>query len=171
MNKIKVLVVEDDTLVARMYEKSFNTDEFEVISALSGKQGIEMSKSTRPDIILCDIMMPEPDGMEVLKVIKADPETRNIPVVMLTNLSGKHDAELAMQRGATDYWVKKENDPKMLEQKIKDVIKNLSKVPGQPVQQDQQPQPQASPSVDAQPRTEQSSATVELTPDEGSNQS
>jgi CheY-like chemotaxis protein len=102
----KVLLIEDEDLVARMYEKALKFDGFDVLVALGGEDGIKKVKEFAPDILFLDIMMPEPDGMEVLEKIKADPETKDIPVVMLTNLSGKHDAELAKEKGALDYIVK-----------------------------------------------------------------
>jgi CheY-like chemotaxis protein len=63
-------------------------------------------------------MMPEPDGMEVLEKIKNDPKTKHIPVVILTNLSGKHDSQLAYKNGADDYWIKCDIKPELLGKKI-----------------------------------------------------
>ena len=119
---MKVLIVEDEKLVAKMYEKALKLDDIDVSVALGGAKGLEKVKNEKPDIVLLDIMMPEPDGMEVLTKIKADPETTNIPVVMLTNLSGKHDSEMAMEKGATDYWVKSEIKTLELGKKIKAII-------------------------------------------------
>lgn len=119
---IKVLIIEDEPLVARMYQQALKFYDIETVIAVGGKEGIEKAKSEKPNFILCDIMMPEPDGIEVLEKIKADPEVSNIPVVMLTNLSGKHDAELAKSKGAYDYWVKKDADIKELGERIKKVL-------------------------------------------------
>jgi len=102
----KVLLIEDEDLIARMYEKALKFDGYEVDVAIGGQEGLEKVKSFKPDFIFLDIMMPEPDGMEVLQKIKSDPETKDINVVVLTNLSGKHDAELAAKRGASGYLVK-----------------------------------------------------------------
>jgi len=99
----KVLIVEDEDLVARMYDKALKFEGFDVTIALGGQDGLEKVKTIKPDLVLLDIMMPEPDGMEVLEKIKTDDEVKDIPVVMLTNLSGKHDAVLAAERGAADY--------------------------------------------------------------------
>ena len=79
-------------------------------------------RKVRPDLVLLDIMMPEPNGMEVLEKILADPKTKDIPVVMLTNLSGVHDAKLALSKGAVDYWVKKDAEPKKLGSKIREIL-------------------------------------------------
>lgn len=120
--KNKVLIIEDEDLIARMYEKTLSFDGFEVEVAIGGKDGLEKAKSFNPDLILLDIMMPEPDGMEVLDTLKRQPDTNHIPVVMLTNLSGKQDAELALEKGAVEYWIKKEAKPRELGEKITNIV-------------------------------------------------
>ena len=119
MHSETILLVEDEPLVARMMEKALKFDGFNVVVAIMGKEGLDKAKSEKPDLILLDIMMPEPDGIEVLERLKADEETKNIPVVMLTNLSGTHDEELAKSKGALAYWVKKDAHPIALGNKIK----------------------------------------------------
>jgi len=118
----KILIVEDEPLVARVYEKTLSFDGFDVAIAIGGEEGLEKVKTIKPDAVLLDIMMPEPDGMEVLEKIKADPETSSVPVIMLTNLSGKNDAELALEKGAEAYWVKKDSKPKDLGKMIKEIL-------------------------------------------------
>jgi len=118
----KVLVVEDEPLVARMMEKVLKTDGLEVEVGIMGREGLEKAKNTKPDLVILDIMMPEPDGIEVLEKLKADLETANIPVVILTNLSGKHDRELALSKGAADYWVKKDLNLAELGKRVKTVL-------------------------------------------------
>jgi CheY-like chemotaxis protein len=119
----KVLIVEDEPLVARMYEKALTFDGMDVSIAMGGESGIKKAREEKPDFILMDIMMPEMNGIEALEYIKNNPETANIPVVMLTNLSGDNDMELAKQKGAYDYWVKKDIKPRELAQKINEIIK------------------------------------------------
>jgi len=126
----KVLIVEDEDLVARMYDKALKFEGFDVTIALGGQDGLEKVKTIKPDLVLLDIMMPEPDGMEVLEKIKTDDEVKDIPVVMLTNLSGKHDAVLAAERGAADYWVKSDINIKDLGKMITDII-NAKQNPAQ----------------------------------------
>lgn len=108
----KILLVEDDPLVIRMYSSAFNFEKFDVISAANGVSGLEKVKKEKPDIVLMDVMMPEMNGMDVLEKIKSDPDTQNIPVIMLTNLSGTQDAEEAKKRGAAFYLVKSQYKPK-----------------------------------------------------------
>jgi len=118
----KVLIVEDEDLVGRMYEKALKFDGFDVTVALGGEDGLAKLKEIKPDLILLDIMMPEPDGIEVLEKIKEDEKLKEIPVVMLTNLSGRHDAELALSKGATDFWVKSDTKVADLGKKINEVL-------------------------------------------------
>ena len=120
--KLKVLIVEDEPLVARMYQKSLSFSDIDSEVAIGGLEGLNKAKKILPDLILLDIMMPEPDGMEVLEKLKEDPDTKNIPVVILTNLSGKYDSELAKEKGAVDYWVKKDAEPKELGRKIEELL-------------------------------------------------
>lgn len=118
----KVLIVEDEPLIARMYQKALSFDDFTVTIAIGGKEGIQKAKEEKPDIILMDIMMPEMNGIEALEQIRADPEISDIPVVMLTNLSGTHDVELGLSRGANAYWVKKDIKPHEVGKKIKEIL-------------------------------------------------
>ncbi|OGM14323.1 hypothetical protein A3A76_00090 [Candidatus Woesebacteria bacterium RIFCSPLOWO2_01_FULL_39_23] len=119
----KVLIVEDEDIIARMYQEALKFDGFDVTVALGGLDGLTKVKSEKPDVVLLDIMMPEPDGIEVLEKIKADPDIAGIPVVMLTNLSGKHDAELAKAKGALDYWVKCDVKVKGLGKKVQAILR------------------------------------------------
>ena len=118
----KILIVDDDALMIRMYQTKFKSDGYSVETAADGEECLSKIGSSKPDLVLLDIMMPEPDGMEVLETLKRQPETSEIPVVMLTNLSGKQDAELAIEKGAVEYWIKKEAKPSDFGTKIKEII-------------------------------------------------
>jgi CheY-like chemotaxis protein len=120
----KVLIIEDEDLVARMYQKTLMFDGLDVEVANGGEDGIKKTTELKPDLILLDIMMPEPNGMQVLDKLKENPETKDIPVIILTNLSGKYDADLARKKGAVDFWIKKDSEPKELGKKIKEVLEN-----------------------------------------------
>lgn len=122
----KLLIIEDDPLVARMYQKVMGFENLDVEVASNGFEGLEKAKELKPDLILCDVMMPKMNGMQVLDKIKADPELKNIPVIMLTNLSGTQDAELALKKGATAYLVKSQFRPKDVAEKAKEYISNAA---------------------------------------------
>jgi two-component system phosphate regulon response regulator PhoB len=105
--KGKVLLVEDDPMVVRMYERKFKLEGFNLTMAFNGFEGMEALKKERPDIILLDIMMPKMSGLEMLKLVKDDPQYKDLPVVMLTNLGDRaEDVEKCKELGAEDYWVK-----------------------------------------------------------------
>ena len=119
----KVLLIEDEVLILRMYEKIFAYEGFEVISAAEGTEGIAKAKSEHPSIILLDIMMPKLDGLKVLEMIKADPEIKDTPVVMLTNLSSDTVIKEAFTKGAAGYLVKSEIVNDRIVNEVKQYIK------------------------------------------------
>lgn len=123
----KVLIVEDEVLVSRMYQKMVESEGFEVQIASNGVDGIQMAKDWKPDLIMMDVMMPEMNGVQALQTLKEDPEISHIPVIMLTNMSGEHDAELALSKGASQFWVKKDLDPKTLKENLLEVLDTNTK--------------------------------------------
>ena len=120
---IKVLIIEDEPLIAELYAKALGNREFEVAIANGSAEGIEMAKTKPPEIILLDIMMPEPNGIQVLEALKTDEVSKNIPVIMLTNLSGKNDVNHALSKGALGYWVKSDILPVSMGEKIKEALR------------------------------------------------
>ena len=119
---IKVLIVEDEPLLSKMYTKALSPQEFQVTAVNNSTEGIEKAKLDKPDLILLDIMMPEPNGIQALHTLKSDPVTHDIPVVMLTNVSDKLDISYTTSQGAIDYWIKSEIDVETLGDKIKGVL-------------------------------------------------
>lgn len=122
----KILIVEDDLLMSRMYQKIFTFEGFEVHIAGDGQEGLDQARSIKPTLILLDVMMPKMNGLEVLEKLKNDNELKTIPVIMLTNLAGQQDAETALQKGAIKYLVKSEYEPKQLADIVKDVLSHSS---------------------------------------------
>lgn len=120
--KIKILIVEDDIFMMKLYSKVFELEGFEVVTAVNGEEGLLSVYKEIPTIILLDVMMPEMNGIELLGKIKADPTTKKIPVIMLTNLAGKTEADTAIAKGAMKYIVKSENDPKQVVEIVKEAI-------------------------------------------------
>jgi CheY-like chemotaxis protein len=118
----KILVVEDDPLMSRMYQKIFTFEGYEVEMAGDGEEGIEKVRSTKPTLVLMDIMMPKMNGLQALEKLKADPETKAIPVIMLTNLAGQQDAETALSKGAIKYIIKSEFEPKQVVNMVKEIL-------------------------------------------------
>jgi CheY-like chemotaxis protein len=119
---IKILVVEDDPLMSRMYQKIFMFEGYEVEMAADGEEGWEKAKTVKPTLILLDIMMPKMNGIQVLDKLKLDPDTKAIPVIMLTNLAGTQDAENALAKGAVKYIIKSQFEPKQVTDMVKEVL-------------------------------------------------
>ena len=127
-----LLIVEDDPLMSRMYQKIFSFEKYEVATAANGEEGLDKVRELKPTVVLLDVMMPKMNGLQVLEKIKADPELKHIPVIMLTNLAGEKDAESALMKGAIKYIVKSEHDPKQIVAMVKEIIAAHSRdeVPG-----------------------------------------
>ena len=88
-NKKIILIVEDDVFIRDIYQVKFSQEGFEVLSAEDGIKALDILKEKVPDIILLDILMPYMNGLEVLKKIKSNEALKNIPVIMLSNISEK----------------------------------------------------------------------------------
>jgi len=119
---IKILLVEDDPFLLSMYNTKFEMENFEVVAAEDGEKGLKLALKESPDIILLDIMLPKLDGFEVLKALKADAKTKNIPVLLLTNLSQKEKVQEGLALGAKDYLIKAHFMPSEVVDKIKKII-------------------------------------------------
>jgi len=118
----KILIVEDDPLMSRMYQKIFKFEGFEVDFASNGEEGLDKIRTGKPTLVLLDIMMPKMNGLEVLDKVKIDPDTKDIPIIMLTNLAGTQDAEAALTKGAVKYIIKSEYEPKQVVNMVKEIL-------------------------------------------------
>lgn len=100
--KKKILIIDDeeDLCVLAGHALTMDRADLEVISAKDGPSGIQRAKAEQPAVIILDIMMPKMDGYEVCQRLKADPETRDIPVIMLTASSDPHLNQKAFEAGA-----------------------------------------------------------------------
>jgi len=107
----KVLVVEDDKFLRKIINKKLVTEGYEVIEAVDGEEGIRMAKGKRPDIILLDLVLPEMTGFEVLAKLKEKGPVSEIPVIILSNLSGVDEIRKGIKMGAADYLVKAHFNP------------------------------------------------------------
>lgn len=102
----KILFIEDEAALQQAAAQVLTEEGFEVFSALDGEIGLKLAKEKQPDLILLDLVLPKKDGFEVLKALKEDPLTKNIPVLVLTNLEGSDDVRKVLELGATTYLVK-----------------------------------------------------------------
>jgi len=122
MKKKKVLVVEDDSNLRQALVEFLETDNFSVVSATDGENAITLTKDNMPDIVLLDIILPKKDGFDVIRELKSDEKTKDIPIVLLTNLGSLSDIEKALELGATTYLVKGDYQLKEVVDKIKEIL-------------------------------------------------
>ena len=102
----RILVIEDEPQMRRNLVTILRLEQFEPLAAEHGQAGVELARRERPDLILCDVMMPELDGHGVLKTLHDDPATMNIPFIFLTARGERIDVRAGMNLGADDYLVK-----------------------------------------------------------------
>src|ERR1700726_5041983 len=102
----KILVIEDDSEMRRNIVIVLRLEQYQPIAAENGRVGVELAKKERPDLILCDVMMPELDGYGVIAALRANAETAVIPFIFLTAKGEKPDIRAAMNLGADDYLTK-----------------------------------------------------------------
>ena len=101
-----ILFIEDESALQKTFGELLTQEGYQMISALDGEIGLRLAKSKKPDLILLDLIMPKVDGFGVLKKLKEDEETKNIPVIVLTNLEELEDLDRAIELGATTYLIK-----------------------------------------------------------------
>lgn len=123
MAKAKILLIEDDPDQIFLYTAKFTMEGFDLVSARNGLEGLAKAVSEAPDFILCDIVMDDMGGMEVLEKLKTDKATKKIPIVMLTNLIKKDLMRKAEELGAVGFWAKTDVLPQELVDRTKKILK------------------------------------------------
>ncbi len=118
----KILIVEDDEFLANIYQTKFEKEGFKVTVAGDGEQGLKTAVSKKPEIILLDILLPKMDGFAVLENLKKDAATKDIPVILLTNLGQKEDVQKGLNMGAVDYLIKAHFKPSETVDKVRAVL-------------------------------------------------
>lgn len=119
----KILIVEDDPFLLKMYTKKLQVEGYEVETAKDGEEGLLKLKSFMPDLALMDVMLPKLNGLEVIIKAKADPQTKDIPILVLSNLSATTDTEAAVKEGAVGYMIKSDYTPSQVIEKVKEYLK------------------------------------------------
>jgi len=138
--KIKVLFVEDENLLRSLFSELFAVDEeytYEILSAMDLKSGLETLKTDKPDVVVLDLILPydksvsssredlsEKMGLAFLKEVKSAPETKEVPIIVFSNLSDIETKRLAHEAGAYNYLVKASTTPDQFTQVIKDAFQN-----------------------------------------------
>jgi DNA-binding response OmpR family regulator len=104
--KRTILIVDDEEDVLDLLQLVFETSGFTVRRAATGKSAVSIAYEEPPDVVLLDVMMPEMDGWQVLRTLKGDERTRNVPVVMLSARAERRDKMIGLQEGAEGYIAK-----------------------------------------------------------------
>ena len=102
----RVLLIEDDKVLRENTAELLQLADYDVFTAANGKKGVEAAKDFNPDVIICDIMMPEMDGYQVLQTLSVDPDVQSVPFIFLSAKTERRDVRMGMELGADDYITK-----------------------------------------------------------------
>jgi DNA-binding response OmpR family regulator len=117
-----ILFIEDEAALQKTFGDMFQIKGYKMLSAMDGQAGLDLSKTASPDLILLDLILPKMHGLDVLKAIKEDAKTKDVPIIILTNLEGINEVEKALELGATTYLVKAQYNLEEVFEKIKKVL-------------------------------------------------
>lgn len=120
---MKILLIDDDESLLMLFSSVFKKNGLDTITSTTGKGGLDKAKNEKVDLIVLDQILPDMPGGEVLKTLKADPVTKDIPVIALSNFSQDELVKEALNNGAEDYVFKYQVEPLDLVNKIKTVLK------------------------------------------------
>src|SRR5918997_263265 len=104
--KLTVLVIDDDPVILELLRVNFEIEGFEVICATDGEEGLQRAHEHNPDVVISDIMMPRRDGLQLLSDLKKDPQTEDLPVILLSAKAQKAEVQQGLDLGADDYITK-----------------------------------------------------------------
>ncbi len=117
-----ILFIEDETSLQKTLSSTLEASGFTVMSAYDGESGLAAAKKDKPDLILLDLILPKMDGFTVLAHLRSDEDTKNMPVIVLTNLESAEDVERVIELGATMYLVKANYDLADIVAKVKETL-------------------------------------------------
>lgn len=117
-----IVLVEDDKQLLEMYAERFKKENFIVEFATDGDMAIKVIAKERPDVVLLDLMLPKKGGINVLQILKSNPDTKDIPVIVLTAYPQEEYRDTTLGDGAIDFISKSEVMPKDVVEKVKKVI-------------------------------------------------
>lgn len=119
----KILIIEDEKILAEMYQDKFTQAGFKVLLAFDSKEGLELTKKEKPDLIILDILLPRENGVIFLEWLKKDPEISSIPVVVFSNYDDPETKKETAKYGVLGYLIKANYTPKEIVEKIKSYLK------------------------------------------------
>ena len=118
----KILVVDDENDVAELFSFNLRAAGFEVITAANGQEALGKARALMPGLILLDVMLPEIDGFEVCRLLRQDPLTRQIPIIMLTAMVSEISRLVGLESGADEY-LTKPLSPRQLVSRVSGLVK------------------------------------------------
>lgn len=121
MDKKRILIVDDEEDIVSVLRFRLEANNYAVLSALDGQEGLNKARAEKPDLIILDLMLPKLDGYKVCRMLKFDESYKNIPIIMFTAKAQKKDEELGMEMGANAY-IAKPFEPEVLLAKIKELL-------------------------------------------------
>jgi two-component system, OmpR family, alkaline phosphatase synthesis response regulator PhoP len=127
----KILIVEDEKEILDLVKLYLEKEGYRTRTAVTGLEGLKQVKSEQPDLVILDLMLPEMDGLEVCKRLRADAHTAMIPIIMLTAKAGETDTIIGLELGADDY-VTKPFSPKALLARVKALFRRLERQHDEP---------------------------------------
>ena len=122
-DKVKILIVDDEPNIVQTLQDRLEMNDFNVVTACNGKEGLDMAIQETPDVVLLDVIMPVMDGLEMLEALRKEPSCQDVSVVMLTARSQTQDIARANACGIEDYIVKPFDLSELLE-KIESIVEN-----------------------------------------------
>ena len=120
--KLKVCVVEDEEMISEMYRAKLEEDDYQVFTADDGEKGYEVIKRSNPDIALIDIMMPNKDGINLIKQLRKEKDFAGLPVIILTNNDEQKTVEKTYDLDVAFYLIKSQYQPSDVSRIVKEVL-------------------------------------------------
>jgi len=125
----KILLIEDDPLIVKIYTTRLTADGYNVFSAENGEDGLAVAEKEIPDLVVLDIMMPRIDGYGVLEKIRSNPQLKHIPILVYSNLAVEEEIARAKNMGANEFVVKADLSPTEMVHKIKSYVEGNNAPP------------------------------------------
>lgn len=118
MENKKILLIEDDPFLSSLLKNRFSKEGVEIMYARDGQEAINILKDAQPNLILLDLILPKKSGFEVMETIRQDPQLRDAPIIIISNLGQPEDMQKGQELGAVEYFVKAKTS-------IDDLVKNV----------------------------------------------
>ena len=118
----RILIVDDEPQACAMMARLVKHFGHESVCRTGGQEALDYVRASPVDLLILDVMMPGMDGMQVLRHLRADPQTASLPVVMFSAVADRNFIDDALRKGATDYWIKASFDFKMLKERLEQLM-------------------------------------------------